>query len=488
MLPTQSTGIFLFLLCLGVGVVGNYFYIYDWSKEFGDVYPTPGSRLDPDTSYDDSFGLNDGIGAYTNGSTVGLFSTWQFSLYRNIMARLLVSKYRTFDASKASAFIIPFDAGVHSFIDHVDGRRRLASPHGWAVIRWLQESVKDKQVLWKNAGHDHFVVYSLTQFTMTGIGVKELLAGVCQNCSMLTIEGTPNRISTMYHRSKKYWFTVPYPSSFHYHEDIVTLPWSKEQQQKRSIFVLFMGSIRTLNIASNAFRKALHYQCLNSTGFCQWYEAAHSCKGVVNMTSNMLLLRESVFCPQPIGDTVTRKGVFDALIAGCIPVIFAKATLRLYVPWFLSQEDMDDISVYIDLQAILRREVNFLDVLKALTEEDIHRKQAAIERVAPRLQYSIVPRAIREQVNSSRSSGGAHHAPRFEKQQTYDPPFEDAVSIIIQRITNPRTIEPITGFTTDELKHQVCLTDKLISSHPDYANTFKAGSKHLAYGKRVLQI
>lgn len=48
------------------------------------------------------------------------------------------------DPSKASAFIIPFDAGVHSYIDHINGKPRLASPHGWRAIQLLKEAQKNE--------------------------------------------------------------------------------------------------------------------------------------------------------------------------------------------------------------------------------------------------------------------------------------------------------------------------------------------------------
>jgi hypothetical protein len=92
------------------------------------------------------------------------------------MSRLTFSRHRTKDASTASAFIIPFDAGVHSYIDHMNGRRRLASPHGWTAIKLLQNASQSINY-WKNGGHDHFVIFSLTEFTMTGIGVKEFWMG-----------------------------------------------------------------------------------------------------------------------------------------------------------------------------------------------------------------------------------------------------------------------------------------------------------------------
>jgi hypothetical protein len=41
---------------------------------------------------------------------------------------------------EAVAFIIPFDAGVHSYIDHITGKPRLASPYGWHAISLLKEA------------------------------------------------------------------------------------------------------------------------------------------------------------------------------------------------------------------------------------------------------------------------------------------------------------------------------------------------------------
>jgi hypothetical protein len=66
-----------------------------------------------------------------------------------------------------------------------------------------KEGPKD---FWRNRGHDHFLIFSLTEFTMTGISIKEFMKGVCQNCSVLTVESTPTKTSTLYHRSRKFWW------------------------------------------------------------------------------------------------------------------------------------------------------------------------------------------------------------------------------------------------------------------------------------------
>lgn len=105
----------LVLLPLFVAAEQRYFYIYDWPKALRDVYPPPGAVLHPKASYDHEFYENDGFGK-TLDRKQGLFATWQFSLFKNLMARLRVSEFRTLDSTKASTFIIPYDMGVHSFI------------------------------------------------------------------------------------------------------------------------------------------------------------------------------------------------------------------------------------------------------------------------------------------------------------------------------------------------------------------------------------
>lgn len=60
---------------------------------------------------------------------------------------------------------------------------------------------------------------------------------------------------------------------------------------------------------------------------------------VVDSSQTMLLFRTAVFCPAPTGDSVTRKSVFDSLVAGCIPVLFSRASLSQYM-WFVSEKEV----------------------------------------------------------------------------------------------------------------------------------------------------
>ena len=88
----------------------SLFYIYEWPPYLDDLWPPPNATLHAKSGYDHGFYDNRGAGKGIEPD-VGLFQTWQFSLYKNLMARLRTSEFRTRDPSKATAFIIPFDLG-----------------------------------------------------------------------------------------------------------------------------------------------------------------------------------------------------------------------------------------------------------------------------------------------------------------------------------------------------------------------------------------
>lgn len=70
------------------------FYIYDWNDIPLSMYPKPNVTLHPNSSYSHSFYANHGIGEVIN-EDIGLYNTWQFSLFRNLFNRLYVHPKRT---------------------------------------------------------------------------------------------------------------------------------------------------------------------------------------------------------------------------------------------------------------------------------------------------------------------------------------------------------------------------------------------------------
>jgi len=216
---------------------------------------------------------------------------------------------------------------------------------------------------------------------MVGMMVKEFFMFICQNCTVITIETSPTK-TAIPGRTRKAWYAAPYPSSFHWYEGIQTLPWklpdSKDHSKYplRDILVLFIGSKKPSQPNSRALRQTLFSQC-KTEDRCIWHETAHACNGVVNATNTMLLFRRAQYCPAPAGDSITRKSIFDALVAGCVPVIFSRATISQY-SWHVSDKDIEDISVYIPMNDINEGGANFIEVLKSISPEELRKKQEVI--------------------------------------------------------------------------------------------------------------
>ena len=295
---------------------------------------------------------------------------------------------------------------------------------------------------------------------MVGIGTKTFFMNICQNCTSITIETSPTN-TAISGRSNKYWYAAPYPSSFHWHEGIQRYPWIANEvtHAKRDITSLFIGSVKTANVGNNGLRRILHDQCVHDSS-CQWHTTAHACNGVVNSTAQMMLFLRAKFCPAPAGDSITRKSLFDSLVGGCIPVIFAKGSLAQYM-WFLTSKEREDVSVFIPKQSIMEGGANYLDILKGISDEEIMRKQRAIEAVAPRLQYSVVPGRIGD------GSDG----------RTWESPLRDAADVIVERILDRNTVEPVTGFSEEELIQQKCMQNDIMANHPDYAGLMPGKAK-----------
>merc|ERR1712187_993520 len=62
-------------------------------------------------------------------------------------------------------------------------------------------------------------------------------------------------------------------------------------------------------------------------------------------------MMDSTFCINPAGDTPTRKGIFDALVLGCIPVITDSRSLEIY-KWHIP--NWTAVSVFIPRHRIMK--------------------------------------------------------------------------------------------------------------------------------------
>ena len=98
----------------------------------------------------------------------------------------------------------------------------------------------------------------------------------------------------------------------------------------------------------------------------------------------------STFCLQPVGDACTRKATIDALLFGCIPVLFHPCQ-TLQWPWHWGSW-LRDAVVYIDILNVTRNAsqpgfVDAVDALRRIPPAEIARMQHVIATHAHCLHY-----------------------------------------------------------------------------------------------------
>ena len=91
------------------------------------------------------------------------------------------------------------------------------------------------------------------------------------------------------------------------------------------------------------------------------------------------LYREATFCLQPMGDSITRKAMVDAVLLGCIPVFF-HAGQRLQWPWHAGGW-IEAASLTFDGDAVAEGKV---DVVHELRKVDGARVRAMRRTIAER--------------------------------------------------------------------------------------------------------
>jgi len=453
-------------------------YVYDW-PDLQDRYANFTDRRDAHGVEIPHWRLHRGLGRVVDGHNME-FKTSQFALYKIFYERALLDPQRTLDPSKASSFFIPFDLGMHTAFLEANGRmRRSNCPAAPTVIQRLNESI----YFHRKMGHDHTLVFALNQnmnYFMAGQRCQELLR-LCWNCTKLSIDEylftAKDRVFESKNRGIN-WHAVPFPSDYHYTtrplaEDVAPLPqpvaipvaataykanpgpgpgsaatttatttpattvspflapW--ERTDPRSTIVSFTGSPRRYNDIATSMRESLVKQCASHGTSCVFGKYSHDPKALSNPGK---LARESVFCLQPPGDMPTRKSVFDAVLSGCIPVLFHPLTARLMYEWHWGQQLWEEIAVNFDSNADQRLLVaNEVDYVARLIEmyrsepQAVAKKQARLREVAFQLQYSL----ISDEPPAGGGSGG-RVVPTLNHQMRDGRIVPDAYSVAMLRV------------------------------------------------------
>uniref|UniRef100_A0A7S3QU18 Exostosin GT47 domain-containing protein n=1 Tax=Dunaliella tertiolecta TaxID=3047 RepID=A0A7S3QU18_DUNTE len=179
---------------------------------------------------------------------------------------------------------------------------------------------------------------------------------------------------------------VPYPTIFHFSADKVSI-----QLSPRPVFVSF-GSPRLGMDPVKSSPRSPDTMRLRNTLMSMLFASRTSLNISVLTKSNFTIsrlysiMKVSTFCIQPPGDTRTRRGFYDALLLGCIPVLFNSK--HRSADYDLRGFDLSRASIQVPEEAIVGGGGSIFKVLQEISRSEILSMQTYIAKHRSFLQYS----------------------------------------------------------------------------------------------------
>lgn len=249
------------------------------------------------------------------------------------------------------------------------------------LASWLTE-----QPEWQlMQGRDHFFVtgkiswdFRRTANADPGWGNSLLELPALKDVSVLLIEKGPAWASHVEH-------AIPYPTYFHPHKDSEIFNW-QDRMRSRDRVNLFAFAGASRPEFKHSIRGDLIEQCRISA-FCKLLECHRGKSGCNSPATVMKLFQESVFCLQPVGDSFTRRSVFDAMVSGCIPVLFHPRTIYTEYTWHFPS-NISTYSVFIPEQDIRAKTAVIEHILQMIPASQIKEMREKVIDLLPALIYA----------------------------------------------------------------------------------------------------
>lgn len=359
--------------------------MYDIPEQFNKELLQNCDKLSPFGSRCGTF-MNNGFGEkFTSVANVvpkSVVNAWywtdQFALEIIFHDRMMNYKCRTMEPESATAFYIPFYAGlaVGKYLWSSNFTARDRDYHCEMILRWVRE----KPYFNRSSGWDHFITmgritWDFRRSNDGDWGSKCIYLPEMRNISRLLIE-----------RNSWDYFDVgvPYPTGFHPSSANDVKIWQNfVNGRRRSTLYCFAGATR--GFIKNDFRGLLLKQCYADSEKCRVVDCGGSkCS---NRTAAILeTFLSSDFCLQPRGDSFTRRSIFDCMVAGSIPVFFWKRTAYYQYEWFLPEE-AGSYSVFIDRNEV-ENGTSIRSVLEKFSQEEVKKMRAKVVEYIPKLVYA----------------------------------------------------------------------------------------------------
>ncbi|XP_006294029.2 LOW QUALITY PROTEIN: probable xyloglucan galactosyltransferase GT15 [Capsella rubella] len=410
--------------------LGRYVYIHKLPSRFNlEILQDCDSITRPkDKISMCEFFKNSGFGTLIGSDyTPSWYATNQFMLEVIFHEKMKRYECLTSNSSLASAVYVPYYAGL-------DFRRKLRRRNvaardaaGKELVNWLK-----KQPQWKGMlGKDHFLVtgrisrdFRRNSDKNSDWGTNLMLLPDSQNLTFLTIE----RSLTSHNE-----FAIPYPTYFHPTSTSEIIRWQdKIKVTNRTVLFSFAGAQRPSRNQNGLVRTEVIKQCKSSSKTCRFLDCdvkANSCNDPITL---MKLFEGSVFCLQPPGDSLTRRSVFDSILAGCIPVYFNQGSAYKQYVWHIPMNN-SEYSVYIPVKELRNGGKNKIEeILRGIPNERLVGLRENVIRLIPKIVYS--------EPNRNKPGG-----------EVFEDAFDIALKGVLERIERIRR----RNFKTDDDEEQI---------------------------------
>ncbi|XP_009347357.2 probable xyloglucan galactosyltransferase GT11 [Pyrus x bretschneideri] len=364
--------------------LGKYIYVHDIPSKFNKDFLKKCGSLSNWTDMCElasNFGLGPRLSNFEKVySNTGWFATNQFLLEVIFHSRMKQYNCLTKNSSLASAIFVPYYAGLDVARYLWGSSISMRDSGSLEIAKWLTEKPEWKK-MW---GRDHFMVagritWDFRRWTDKDSewGTKLMLLPESKNMTMLAIESSPWNSND---------FAIPYPTYFHPSKDIEVFQWqNRMRRQKRRILFSFAGGPRP-NL-QNSIRNEIIDQCKAARRKCKLLECTSGPDKCHKPVFVMKMFQGSVFCMQPPGDSLTRRSIFDSILAGCIPVFFHPGSAYVQYLWHLPK-DYTKYSVLIPAFDIKKGKVSIERILNNIPRQKVYDMREEVVKLIPRVIYA----------------------------------------------------------------------------------------------------
>ncbi|GAA95771.1 glycosyltransferase family 47 protein [Mixia osmundae IAM 14324] len=198
-----------------------------------------------------------------------------------------------------------------------------------------------------------------------------------------------------------HFIMAPYPSFWHLRHSAELIKQSSSERRKRhkrndAILISFNGKIvpNSPNSGKGPYNGFALRQALNDQLEAARIAGVEGVSMLVSTPSGFSSgfdsifeeMQHSTFCLEPPGDSSTRKGFYDAILMGCIPVIFRPHT---YIEVSTPQGPVTETSLYVPEDQVVDGSLDIVSHLRAIPARVISEKRDAMDRHRPHVQYSL---------------------------------------------------------------------------------------------------